>query len=111
MFPREHNVNWPTKTLNRDIIKWSTEFDYIDNMEAGPGQRRGLAPLCPASPSSAWQVGSRRALERIAYDLEKLKRLMNWLAREGSLRACYEARGRGLRPALGANTATSSHPP
>jgi transposase len=36
------------------------------------------------------------ALERIPYDLKKLKRLMDRLAREDSLRACYEASGAGF---------------
>jgi transposase len=36
------------------------------------------------------------ALERIPYDLKKLKRLLDRLAREGSLRACYEASGAGF---------------
>jgi transposase len=43
--------------------------------------------------------GSRRepeAVERLSYDLKKLRRFLDRLSREGSLRVCYEASGAGF---------------
>ena len=49
-------------------------------------------------------------LERLPNDLPKLKRFIDRLARDGALRVCYEASGRGTsctgRSASGATPAT-----
>lgn len=42
-------------------------------------------------------------VERLPYDLKKLKRLLDRLAREGSLRACYDCERRRFRAAASAH--------
>jgi hypothetical protein len=45
--------------------------------------------VLPASAKTATRV------DRLPYDLVKLKRYLERVAREGELRACYEASGAG----------------